>query len=71
MKFPRIKRFLEEGRTETEKELVLLSVKAERIREAYTQRIESEEKLFSDMLTTACSEPAPKEREEVESSEKD
>ena len=37
---------------EGEGELVLLSVGEERLREAYTLRNESEEELFSEMLTS-------------------
>ena len=45
-----MKRFLEEGRMEGEKESVLPSVGEERIVGAYTLRNESEEKLFREML---------------------
>ena len=46
-----MKRFLEEGRKEGEKESVLPSVGKERLGEAYTLRNESEEDLFREMLT--------------------
>ena len=51
MKSPRIKKFLEKGRMEGEKESVLLSVGEERIREAYALRNDSEEELLREMLT--------------------
>ena len=47
---PRIKRFLEEGRIEGEKESVLPFVGEERIGEAHTLRIDSKEKLLREML---------------------
>ena len=46
-----MKRFMEEGRKEGEKESALPSVGEERIGGAYTLRNESEEELFSEMLT--------------------
>ena len=46
-----MKRFLEEGRIEEEKESVLPSVGEERIGGAYTLRNESEEELLREMLT--------------------
>ena len=49
----RIKRFLEEGRMEGEKESVLPSTGEERIRGAYTLRKESKEELVREMLTPA------------------
>ena len=48
---PRMKRFLEEGRMEGEKESVLPCVEEERIGGAYTLRNESEEELFREMFT--------------------
>ena len=47
---PRMKRFLEEGRMEGEKESLLPSVGEERIWGAYTLRKESEEELLREML---------------------
>ena len=46
-----MKRFLEEGRIEGEKESVLLSVGEERIGGGYTLRNDTEEVLFREMLT--------------------
>ena len=46
-----MKRFLEEGRIEREKELVLPSVGEERIGGAYTLRNDTKEKLIREMLT--------------------
>ena len=46
-----MKRFLEEGRIEGEKESVLPSVREERIGGAYTLRNDPEEDLFREMLT--------------------
>ena len=51
MKPSRTKRFVEEGRMEGEKILVLLSFGGERIGGALTLRNESEEESFSEMLT--------------------
>ena len=48
---PRMKIFLEEGRMEREKESVLLSVGEKRIGGALTLRNESEEEMFSEMIT--------------------
>ena len=50
IKVPRMKRFLEEGRIEGEKESVLPSVGEEQIGGAYTLRKESEEELLREML---------------------
>ena len=47
---PRMKRFLEDGRIEGEKESVLPSVEEERIGGAYTLRKERKEELFKEML---------------------
>ena len=47
-----IKRFLEEGRMEGEKELVLLFVGEEQMGEAKTLRNEGEEESFREMLTS-------------------
>ena len=46
-----MKRFLEEGRIEGEKESVLPFVGEERIGGAYTLRNDTEEDLFREMLT--------------------
>ena len=46
-----MKRFLEEGRIEGEKESVLPSVGEERIGEAYTLRNDTKEELLREMLT--------------------
>ena len=46
-----MKRFLEEGRIEGEKESVLPSVGEERIGRAYTLRNDTEEELLREMLT--------------------
>ena len=46
-----MKRFLEEGRIEGEKESVLPSVGEERIGGAYTLRNDTKEDLFREMLT--------------------
>ena len=46
---PRMKRFLQEGRMEGEKELVLLFVGANR--GAYTIRKDTDEELLREMLT--------------------
>ena len=46
-----MKRFLEEGRIEGEKESVLPSVGEERIGGAYTLRNDTEEDLLREMLT--------------------
>ena len=51
LKSRRMKRFLEEGRMEGEKESVLPSVGEERIGGAYTLRNDTEEDLFREMLT--------------------
>ena len=55
------------------KESVLPSDGEERIEGVYTLRNESEEELFREMLTlhNQSRDPAKKEREEIESSEKD
>ena len=45
-----MKRFLEEGKIEGEKELVLRSVEEEQIGGAYKLRKESEEELLEEML---------------------
>ena len=45
-----MKRFLEEGRMEEEKESVLPSLGEERIRGAYTLKNDTEEELFREML---------------------
>ena len=67
-----MKRFLEEGRIEGEKESVLPSVGEERIGGAYTLRKESKEELFREMLIpTKLEYGSSEEREEVESSDKD
>ena len=50
LKSPRMKRFLEEGRMEGEKESVLPSVGEERIGEAYTLRNDTEKELLREML---------------------
>ena len=50
LKSPRMKIFLEEGRMEGEKKLVLPSVGEERIGGAYTLRKEREKELFIEML---------------------
>ena len=50
LKSLRMKRFVEEGRMEGEKESVLPSVGEERIGGAYTLRKESEEELLREML---------------------
>ena len=47
----RMKRFVEEERIEGEKESILLSIGEERIGGARTLNNESEEDLFSEMLT--------------------
>ena len=46
-----MKRFLEEGKIEGEKELVLPSVGEEQIGVAYTLRNDTEEELLREMLT--------------------
>ena len=51
MKSAIIKRFLNEGRMEEEKESVLPSVEEERIRETYTLKNDTEEELLREMLT--------------------
>ena len=51
-----MKRFLEEGRTEGEKELVLPSLGEEQIGGAGTIGNDSEEELLRDMLTPTKSE---------------
>ena len=51
-----MKRFLEEGKIEGEKESVLPSVGEERIGGAYTLRNDTEEKLLREMLTPTQSE---------------
>ena len=51
LKSPRMKRCLEEGRMEREKESVLPSGREERIGGAYTSRNDSEEVLLREMLT--------------------
>ena len=47
-----MKRFLEEGRIEGEKESVLPFVGEEQIRGAYTLRNDTEEELLREMLTS-------------------
>ena len=47
-----MKRFLEEGRIEGEKESVLPSVGEERIGGVYTLRNDTEEELLREMLTS-------------------
>ena len=47
---PTMKRFLEEGKMDSENESVLPSVGEERIGGAYTLRNDTEEKLFREML---------------------
>ena len=46
-----MKRFLEEGRIEEEKESVLPSIGEERIGREYTLRNDTEEELLREMLT--------------------